>query len=123
MPRTNASPFVALAVAALIAFAPVARADEKLDAGAYLAARVAGSASNYQAAADWFSRALLADPANPALLESAVLAHVAMGDFPKAATLSRLLLQTGSKSQVGQIALLAERAIADDFAYRAAPAG
>lgn len=115
MPRPCFSPFAALTVAALIVFAPVARAEDRQDAGAYLAARVAGSASDYQAAADWFGRALLADPANPALLESAVLAHVAMGDFPKAANLARLLLQTGSKSQVGQIAIMAEQATADDY--------
>ncbi|MBC7676527.1 MAG: hypothetical protein H7173_10830, partial [Rhodoferax sp.] len=115
MPRPSFSPFAALTLAALIASAPMARAEDKQDAGAYLAARVAGGASDYQAAADWFGRALLADPANPALLESAVLAHVAMGDFPKAANLARLLLQTGSKSQVGQIAIMAEHATADDY--------
>lgn len=115
MPRHSASPFVALAVAAMIAFAPAARAEDKQDAGAYLAARVAGNASDYQAAADWFARALVADPANPALLESAVLAYVAMGEFPKAAELARRLQQTGSKSQVGQIALLAQQAMADDY--------
>ena len=115
MPRPSFSPFAALTLAALIASAPMARAEDKQDAGAYLAARVAGAASDYQAAADWFGRALLADPANPALLESAVLAHVAMGDFPKAANLARLLLQTGSKSQVGQIAIMAEHATADDY--------
>lgn len=115
MPRTSSGPFAGLAIIALIAFAPVARAEEKQDAGAYLAARVAGATSDYLAAADWFGRALLADPANPALLESAVLAHVALGDFPKAADLARVLLQTGSKSQVGQIALMAQNATADDY--------
>ena len=116
MPRTSSRPFAALSIAALIAFALPLRAQEKQDAGAYLAARVAGSASDYQAAADWFAKALLADPANPALLESAVLAHVAMGDFPKAAELAHLLQKTGSKSQVGQIAMMAEEVKAGDFA-------
>jgi Flp pilus assembly protein TadD len=117
MPRTSASPFVALAVAAMIAFAPsgVSAETASEDAGAYLAARVAGNSNDYRAAADWFDRALLADPANPALLESAVLAHVDLGEFPKAAKLARLLMQTGSKSQVGQIALLADQAMAKDY--------
>jgi Flp pilus assembly protein TadD len=117
MPRTSASPFVALAVAAMIAFAPgnLRAEDRAEDAGAYLAARVAGNGNDYRAAADWFGRALLADPANPVLLESAVLANVDLGEFPKAAELARLLMQTGSKSQVGQIALLADQAKAEDY--------
>ena len=116
MPRPNSRQIVALSIAALIAIASPLRAEEKQDAGAYLAARVAGSASDYRAAADWFGKALLADPANPSLLESAVLANIAMGEFPKAAELARLLQKTGSKSQIGQIAMLAEEVKADDFA-------
>ena len=116
MPRPSSRPFVAFSIAALMAFAPPLRAEEKQDAGAYLAARVAGSANDYQAAADWFAKALLADPANPALLESAVLAHIAMGDFPKAAELAKALQKTGSKSQVGQIAIMTEQLKAGDYA-------
>ena len=117
MPSLNAGPIVALAVAAMLGLVPVSAhaADKAEDAGAYLAARVAGNGSDYRAAADWFGRALLADPSNAALLESAVLAHVELGEFPKAAELARLLLQTGSKSQVGQIAIMAEQAKAADF--------
>ena len=117
MPSLNAGPIVGLAVAAMLGLVPVFAhaADKAEDAGAYLAARVAGNGSDYRAAADWFGRALLADPSNAALLESAVLAHVELGEFPKAAELARLLLQTGSKSQVGQIAIMAEQAKAADF--------
>ena len=116
MPRPSSRQFAALSLGALIAFASPVRAEEKQDAGAYLAARVAGGASDYRPAADWFGRALLADPANPALLESAVLANIAIGEFPKAAELARLLQKTGSKSQVGQIAILSELIKAGDFA-------
>ena len=117
MPISSSSPFVGPTLAAMIAFAPAIALAEGMpeDAGAYLAARVAGNASDYRAAADWFARTLLRDPANPVLLESAVLAHVDLGEFPKAAELARLLQQTGSKSQVGQIAILADQAKAGDF--------
>ena len=117
MPRYNDRPLKVLAVAAMIAFTPVSAKAQSVgeDAGAYLAARVAGNSSDYRAAAGWFSRALIADPANPALLESAVLANIALGEFPKAAELARLLQQTGSKSQVGQIAILSEQAMADNY--------
>lgn len=117
MPNFNASPFMAIVVAAAIAVTPVISLAESAseNAGAYLAARSAGAASDYRGAADWFGRALLADPTNQLLLESAVLAHVALGEFPKAAELARLLQQTGSKSQVAQIAILTEQAKAQDF--------
>ncbi len=117
MPKICATPFVTLAIAAIMALAPIsARAQaESQDAGAYLAARFAGNNSDYRAAADWFSRALVADPTNPVLLESAVIATIALGEFPRAAELARLLMQTGSKSQVGQIAILADQAQAEGF--------
>ena len=56
MPSFSASPFVGLAVAAMLGLAPVFgyAADTAEDAGAYLAARVAGNSSDYRAAADWF---------------------------------------------------------------------
>lgn len=117
MPKMFARPLTKLFVAAMIALGPLsALAQQRTeDAGAYLAARVAGNHSDYRAAADWFTRALIADPANPALLESSVIAHIALGEFPLAADKARRLQQTGSKSQVGQIALLAEQAMADDY--------
>lgn len=94
---------------------PTVAQDRTEDAGAYLAARVAGNSSDYLAAANWFTRALIVDPSNPALLESSVIALIALGDFRAAAEDARRLLQTGSKSQVGQIALLTEQAASDDF--------
>ena len=117
MPKISARPLTALAVAAMLALAPLPALaqDRTEDAGAYLAARVAGNNSDYRAAADWFARALIADPANPALLESSVIAQIALGDFPQAADNARRLQQTGSKSQVGQIALLAVQAMADEY--------
>ena len=115
MPSFSARPLVAFAVAAIVSISPVCAKAETEDAGAYLAARVAGNSSDYRAAASWFARALIADPKNPVLLESSVLANIALGEFPQAAALARLLQQTGSKSQVGQIAILAEQAMADDY--------
>ena len=115
--KTFVRPLTSICVAALIALGPcLAKAQDRTeDAGAYLAARVAGNNSDYRAAANWFTRALVPDPANPALLESSVIAQIALGDFTLAAESARRLQQTGSKSQVGQIALLAEQAMAEDF--------
>ncbi len=117
MPKISAHALTAFAVASMLALGPLPAIaqDRTEDAGAYLAARVAGNSSDYRAAADWFARALAADPANSALLESSVIAQIALGDFPQAAETARRLQQTGSESQVGQIALLASQAKADDF--------
>ena len=118
MPNPCARALTSFAAAAMMALGPLPATaqDRTEDAGAYLAARVAGNSSDYRAAADWFTRALIPDPANPALLESAVIARIALGDIPLAADHARRLLQSGSKSQVGQIAILAKHAFADDYA-------
>ena len=85
------------------------------DSGAYLAAMVAGSDSDYQAAAEWFSRALLRDPENPALLQGAVLANLEIGDFDLAADAAQRLTKTGVKNQPAAIAILTAKAKAGDF--------
>ena len=129
MPTPNVSLFGPFAIAASLAFLPMGAAAEDtstaaavatpaegpMNAGAYLAARAAGSAGDYLAASEWFGRTLIADPSNPALLESAVLSNVELGDFAKAADLARILMQTGSKSQVGEIAILAGQTMAADY--------
>ncbi len=85
-------------------------------AGAYLAARQAASAKDFTEAAKWYDRALPADPGNPALLEGAVTAYLAIGNVTLAAEKARLLAETGSKSQIGFLAIVAADARAGDFA-------
>ncbi|MDZ4395073.1 tetratricopeptide repeat protein [Cypionkella sp.] len=84
-------------------------------AGAYLAAAVAASESDYAAAVEWYGRALTSDADNPALLEGAVLAHVGVGDMETAAKLARDLQATGAKSQIGTVALIADNAKREDY--------
>ncbi|MEY3307812.1 MAG: hypothetical protein RLZZ413_1850, partial [Pseudomonadota bacterium] len=64
-------PLLAAALAALLLPLPSRAAEE--DAGAYLAARSAVIASDYRDASSWFTRALLADPNNPQLLDGALV--------------------------------------------------
>ena len=85
-------------------------------AGAYLAARQAAATDDFQAAVQWYDRAIAADPGNPTLLEGDVTAHLAVGDIDGAATQARLLAATGSKSQIGYMAILAANARAADYA-------
>ena len=89
------------------------------DSGAFLAARVAANNSDYRAAADWFTRALVSDPKNPELLEGAILANIGLGEVEPAATLARALEGLGEDlgvtSEVGHLSLLTEAILADDF--------
>ncbi len=109
MPRR---PLVALALAALVLAAPPLRAE---DAGAYLAARVAGANDDYRQAAGWFTRALMADPANPSLMEGAMVGHVGAGTIESAVAVARRMQQAGGRAQIADLVLLADQARRGDF--------
>ncbi|MBS1302096.1 tetratricopeptide repeat protein [Loktanella sp. SALINAS62] len=71
------------------------------DPGAYLAARSAASFRDYAPAATYFEQALQEDPENPALLESAAISYVALGDIDRAAVFARRIQDAGLDSQIG----------------------
>jgi len=85
------------------------------DAGAFLAARTAASHSDYLAAAAWFTRALLADPQNPELLEGAILSHIGLGEFEPAAKMAKALRDMQVESEVGYLALLVDAISREDY--------
>lgn len=111
MPSLRVSPI--LLAAALTAFGSNAQAGEQ--PGAYLAGRVASMTSDYAAAADYFSQALLADPTNLQLLESAILSEIGVGDFEKAKAISEALESTGQKSGLADLAILTMLAKSGNF--------
>jgi tetratricopeptide (TPR) repeat protein len=91
-------------------------ADAAKDAGAYLAARIAESENDFQAATVWYGKAILSDGANPRLLEGAVLAEIASGNFPLAIEAAgRLKALGGEPSQLAEVALLADQAQREDY--------
>ncbi len=75
------------------------------DSGSYLAARSAIAASDYSAAAQYFSRALIRDPGNLVLLESAATAYVGLGDLDRATEIARRMVSAGSSGQLGGLIL------------------
>ncbi|MEM6386554.1 MAG: tetratricopeptide repeat protein [Pseudomonadota bacterium] len=75
------------------------------DSGSYLAARSAIAASDYDAAAQYFSRALIRDPGNVVLLESAATAYVGLGDLDRATEVARRMVSAGSTGQLGGLIL------------------
>ncbi len=107
---------IAVALAVAMAGGPALAQQYDGDPGAYLASRVASADSDYLAAAGWYGKALIADPTNPALLEGAIIAHMALGNFELASGLAQKLIDTGSKSQTAYIARVADKAKTGDFA-------
>ncbi|MBN8631486.1 MAG: tetratricopeptide repeat protein [Rhodobacterales bacterium] len=105
----------ALVLAAALA-APL-RADETIDSGAYLAARIAESENDFRAAASWFAKAIIADSGNPQLLDGAILAEIGVGDFDLATKAARLRKGIeGEASQLAEVALIADEAKREDYA-------
>jgi tetratricopeptide (TPR) repeat protein len=99
------------------AFIAPLHAEEKIDSGAYLAARIAESENDFRAAATWYGKAILTDSGNPALLDGAILAELGIGDFALATEAAKLRKAlAGEPSQLAEVALLADEAKREDYA-------
>ena len=77
-------------------------------AGPYLAARLAGYASDYRAAADYYGRLVARGEATPGILENAVVVNAALGRFETAARIAERLDASGEDSQFGATARLVD---------------
>jgi tetratricopeptide (TPR) repeat protein len=84
--------------------------------GPYLAARQASFLGDYDAAAHYYGRTLGIDATRPELLERAVLANISLGELETAADLALKITETGQSSDLGQMALVAQKARAADYA-------
>lgn len=84
-------------------------------AGDYLAGRQASFDGDIQAAADYYGRAVMHDPENPVILERAALAEISLGDLDRAAALANKLVNDGHRSQVAHMALVAQKARAEEY--------
>lgn len=102
----------ATAMIALIGWTAPAQA---IDAGAYLAAAVAASQADFNAADGWYIRALQSDPENINLLEGAMISALSLGDIARAAESAAQLQNLGATSQNIALTLLANRALNADF--------
>ncbi|MEO1238771.1 MAG: tetratricopeptide repeat protein, partial [Pseudomonadota bacterium] len=99
--------FSAVSFALLLGVTP-ALAD--VNAGAYLAARSAGLASDYEEAARYYTRALIDDRSNPVLLESTANAYVGLGDVDRAVPVARRLIESGLSSQTANLVMVTDAA-------------
>lgn len=85
-------------------------------AGSYLAGRQAQYLNDFEASAQYFTRAMLRDQNNPQILESAILAHLSVGQIGKAVAIARKLEADGLTSQAGHMVLVAEETAQGEFA-------
>ncbi|KQI71748.1 hypothetical protein AN191_11870 [Loktanella sp. 5RATIMAR09] len=85
------------------------------DAGSYLAARQALQANDFAEASRRLSRALISDPADPALLENTMTAHIALGDIARALPIAESIVERGYESQVANLTLMMSSAKAGDW--------
>ncbi len=85
-------------------------------AGAYLAARAAADAQDYRAAARYYDRLLAGTPGDITLQESALLAHVILGEYDAAIKLAAGMDPSAEGSQIAALVQLAEAAQRSDFA-------
>lgn len=90
------------------ALAAPALAEE--NAGAYLAARSAVIGNDFAEAARYFSEALAYDRRNPALMEGAITAQIAMGKPDNALPLARMLVEMAPDNQIANMVLMSSAA-------------
>jgi tetratricopeptide (TPR) repeat protein len=83
--------------------------------GSYLAARQASAVHDYQAAAEYYTKALVRDPANPLLLESAAVAQLALGNLEAAVPVARQLRIKMPQNQIAELVLLADQLARADY--------
>ena len=78
-------------------------------AGNYLAGRAAAISNDYEAASLYYTRLLVANPSDPFLLESLVLANISLGHIDKAIPIAQRLDQIGDiSSQLANMALIGD---------------
>jgi tetratricopeptide (TPR) repeat protein len=105
---------VLAAALAAFAFTPVAQAQS--GSGAYLAGRHAVISHDFEAAAQYYTRALALDPGNPELMENATVAHVAQGHPERALPIARYIEDLGLPSQVAHMVAVAGLVVDEDYA-------
>ncbi len=113
----NLSRTTALLLAAVTLAAPL-KAEVS---GPYLAARQASLSFDYAEAVQYYARAIVQDPSNLPLLESAVVANLGEGDVPTAARIGRSYAAAGGTNQIVSLVLKAAALKEGSFAETAVP--
>ncbi|MFK7858772.1 MAG: hypothetical protein AB8B64_08125, partial [Granulosicoccus sp.] len=89
--------------------------------GPYLAARQASIAADYSQAVQYFARAVVEDPTNLALLESAVIANIGAGNMDPAARVAETYVEAGGTNPIVLLVKNMAAVKAGDFTLAAEP--
>ncbi len=103
----------ALAVLVSSSFAIPVAADT--GSGSYLAGRQAIYQSDYEAAERYYTLALAADPQNDKLLESVVLARLALGQVERALPVAKAIEERGLPSQAARMVISTDLIVDEKF--------
>lgn len=87
----------------------------EVDSGAYLAGRTAAVNNDFLNAARYFTQSLRTSPTNQELLENAMAAHAALGNFDAAAQLAQVLRDLDATEQVANLILVADAAQSENW--------
>ncbi len=98
----------AIAMACFLSSANTVLADP--NAGAYLAARHAGTVGDFASGAQYFTKSLIADPANAYLLENALTSFMALGQIDRAIPVAEVIVAQGYQSQMAHLVLYLQAA-------------
>lgn len=105
----NFSSFRSATLAAVfLAIASPAPVSAESSAGAYLAGRHAIISSDFDVAADYYTRALARDRNNPKLMENVVLSQLAVGRFDRALPVAEYMEGLELRSQVAHLVVVAD---------------
>ena len=99
---------LAMASVATLAILGADVAAAKGVSGPYLAGRKAMAENDFQAAAQYFTRAMTQDLGNIEIMESAVLAYIGTGDFARALAVARRLVSKDETNNLGLITLFTD---------------
>ena len=102
-------------IAALITMSAVPLAAQS-GAGAYLAARQAALSSDFDVAAQYYTQALVRNPNDPELLESAALAQLSLGRIDNAYPMAQQIEAAGLRSQIAHMIVVAKLSANEDYA-------
>lgn len=83
--------------------------------GAYLAARSASTAADFDEASAYFSRALVLDPTNAFLMDNAAASFLSLGKIESAVPIAKLLEAQGVKSPIADLVLATDEIVRSDY--------
>lgn len=103
----------AFALSVVMSFGTAAVADP--NAGAYLAGRQAMRDNDFAQASRYVTSALMEDPSNGYLLDRAMTAYLALGQYDQAIVIAQGIVDQGNNSQVANLVLQMDAALRADW--------